>query len=473
MLKKVTLLACLFAIVSLPTACSPDDVSGKQQDNNQIPVLKVYYVESGAGTDYHMDQMERATINYIVNYPGKCKIERTVFKSDQYEQYRSTLATDLLTGQGPDILFIEDETFPSIRKVMASGVFCDLNELIEKDREFDLSDYNKTIMDSGVYKGKRYLVPWYYELPVLMTVKSVTDGNDISTGRVGTWDGLMGEAEKFAGFGEKDARYFLVGDFKFSDIVESCGSLFVDYDKKKTGFDSGEFIRLLEIYKELHSVQYSAKIGKDLKTRLGVGPSEDNLSVFGVSKFYSSPFRFELANSEALYFYKEDLLLYPFPSFRQNDGINVVPACFLAINSKCKNKEAAFDFIKIALSEREQSMWEYENGTLHVMMGLPVNNKALDTTLELFSRDMYLRNQNNDIGIPSVDQTFHLPESSISREQAGMLKSLVGGIGSSCIIDKTILDMLDQEIQDFLKGRKTAKQTARLMDNKATLFLNE
>ena len=469
MLKKAALLACLFATILLPTACSANNVSDKQPGDNQIPVLKVYYVEKNG---YPMAQMETTTVNYMVNYPNNCRFERTVFKSDQYEQYKSKLTTDLLTGEGPDIIFVDGETFPSIRKVMASGFFCDLNELIEKDKEFDLSDFNKTIMDSGVYKGKRYLIPWYYELPILMTVKSVTDENGISADKLNSWDGFMEEVRKFAGLDEKNAEYFLTGDLKFSNIVESCGNLFVDYDKKKTGFDSNEFIQLLEMYKELHSVQCPEEIFKNRKTIMGFGSLEGPASIFRASKNYCNPFPFWMANSEALYLYKEELSIYLFPSFRQKVGINAVPVCFLAVNSKCKNKPAAFDFIKYALSEREQSMWEYEDGTMHVTRGFPVNDKALDISLELFYRDQQLRKL-SILGIPSMDQTFTIPDSSISREQAGIIKNMADSVGSSYIIDKTILDMLDQEIQDFLNGRRTAKQTARIMDNKATLFLNE
>ena len=469
MLKKVTLLACLFAIVSLPTACMSDDVSGKQSDNNQIPTLKVYYVEEAG---YPMAQMESTTVNYIITHNNKCQIERTLFKESQYEQYKSKLTTDLLTGEGPDIIFIDGKTFPSIRKVMTSGVFCDLNELIEKDGEFNLSDYNKTIMDSGVYNGKRCLIPWYYELPMLITTKSMTEVNGISTHKLNSWDGFMEEIRKFASLDEKGAEYFLAGDFKLSDIVESCGDLFVDYGKKKTNFNSIEFIQLLEMYKEIYNVQCPAEIHKNRKTRLGFGPAEDYLSIFHVSKGYSYPFLFWMANAESLYFYKEDLLVYPFPSFRHG-RVNAVPTCFLAINAKCENKEAAFDFVKYALSEKEQSMWLYENGTEHLMRGLPVNGKALDITLELFYQDQHLRNLTSVIGIPSMGQSLMIPDRSISREQAGIIKNMADSVGASYIIDKTILDMLDQEIQDFLNGRRTAKQTARIMDNKATLFLNE
>ena len=472
MLKKAALLACLSGIFLLFVACSSDNAGGKQTDNNQIPILKVYYVESSAGTDYHMDLMESATINYMVNYPNKCRIERTVFESNQYEQYKSMLATDLLTGEGPDIIFVENQTFPSIRKVMASGVFCNLNELIEKDKEFNLSDYNKTVMDSGIYKGKRYLIPWYYELPILMTVKSVTDENDISTDKLDSWNGFMEEVGKFSNLDEKSSKYFLTGAFKFSDIIEGCGDLFVNYDKKKTNFSSEEFIQLLEMYKEIYSVKCPEENFKGLKTRLGFGSTEDYLSIFQVSKYYSSPFRLQLANSESLYFYKEDLSIFPFPSFRQKGGANAVPACFLAINSKCRNKQAAFDFIKYALSEKEQSMWEYDDGTFHLMPGLPVNNKALDITLELFYRDQHLRKL-SILEHPGVNYAYSVPDNSISREQAEIIKNMADSVGSSYIIDKTILDMLDQEIQDFLNGRRTAKQTARIMDNKATLFLNE
>ena len=469
MLKKARLLSSLLAIIFFSVACSSNDVSGKQPDNNQIPVLKVYYVESA---NYPMAQMESTTVNYMVNYPNKCRIERTLFKEDQYEQYKSKLTTDLLTGEGPDIIFVDGETFPSIRKVMATGVFCDLNGLIEKDKEFNLSDYNKTIMDSGIYNGKRYLIPLYYDLPMLITTKGMTDGDGIQTDKLSSWVDFMEEIRKFANLDEKSAGYFLAGDLKLSDIVESCGDLFVDYDKKKTTFNSDEFIQLLGMYKEIHSVQCSADISKNRKTRLGFGPAEDYLSVFWTTRKYCSPFLLHMENSESLYFYKEELSVYPLPPFRQNRGVNTVPVCFLAVNSKCENKQAAFDFIKYALSEKEQSVWKSEDGTFHVTRGLPVNDEALDISLEFFYQDVNLRKLSG-LGIISIDQTFYIPDSSISRGQAGIIKNMASSIGSSYIIDKTILDMLDQEVQDFLNGRRTAKQTARIMDNKATLFLNE
>ena len=129
MLKKARLLSSLLAIIFFSVSCSSDDVSDKQSDNNQIPTLKVYYVEEAG---YPMAQMESTTVNYMVNYPNKCRIKRTLFTEDQYEQYKSKLTTDLLTGEGPDIIFIDGKTFPSLRKVMASGVFCDSERIDRK-----------------------------------------------------------------------------------------------------------------------------------------------------------------------------------------------------------------------------------------------------------------------------------------------------------------------------------------------------
>ena len=127
--------------------------------------------------------------------------------SDLTEQeFSERLAGELMSGQGPD-LFIIGEEFMKLRdvyKLMDSGAFADLTEEIASHPELGNASgesiskkYNQVVMEQGVWKGKRYLMPICYRFPILLTSQEILDETGFDMEQCGDFMGFVREAQSF------------------------------------------------------------------------------------------------------------------------------------------------------------------------------------------------------------------------------------------------------------------------------------
>ncbi len=112
------------------------------------------------------------------------------------ENYQTVLATELMAGQGPDLIlwngypYGDDAArdFGDVYKVMDAGIFYNLDNFIQNDSEFNMEDYNQAIFDAGVYKGERQFIPLYYGVSIISTSKECLEKNGYSLSDNPTYD---------------------------------------------------------------------------------------------------------------------------------------------------------------------------------------------------------------------------------------------------------------------------------------------
>ena len=98
-----------------------------------------------------------------------------------YEFY-TRISAEIMSGSGPDII-IGSFYGMNANKMMRSGAFADLNEFLEADPDFERSKYNANVLKAGQVEGKQYIMPLTYKLPLVLTTQELLDkaGFDIST----------------------------------------------------------------------------------------------------------------------------------------------------------------------------------------------------------------------------------------------------------------------------------------------------
>lgn len=126
-----------------------------------------------------------------------------------------------------------------------------------------------------------------------------------------------------------------------------------------------------------------------------------------------------------------------YPTINGEKHINVFASELVAITTKCKYKEEASDFIKIILSEENQA-----NETIAVPVMDSVFNKQIE----------YIKN-NEKVG--------------------SQISDLFQNIAGCTLSDGNVSSILNKELPDFISGKKSAEQTAKAIDEKVTLYLNE
>ncbi|QNU67340.1 extracellular solute-binding protein [Ruminiclostridium herbifermentans] len=376
------------------------------------------------------------------------------------EEYKNKYITRLSVGEGPDIIRVDNELglLTAVHKTADAGIFYDLNELINKDNSFNLSDYNQKVMNSGVINGKRFLIPLRYNFSTFFAKKGVLKENGFTTdGEKYTLENFADEVYAFMQKNKGTGKYFMtLHNFTLSDIVKISGLSLIDINKKTAKLNSAEFVDLLNIYKKLHSVE--TEISKDIRYYVNTGdifactvecPDFDNGNCLIMNNmdsiFWSRDRINKVANT------------YIFPQYTNKKSILLEPILYLAINSKCKYKQEAFEFIKLLLTEEYQKADDLKG-----FYSLAVNNNAY-----LNNVNFYISNLDNAQPIEGEYDAEKRKEQ--VREQYQEIQEI-----SVCdTVDAQVYDIIDSEAKNFIDGKRSAEKTAEIIQDKVMLYLNE
>ena len=148
-----------------------------------------------------LDPILKPAVRYFERAYNNVEIEYKEFPFDAsfgYEEFRTMLKSELLAGDGPDLIIADDMyLFDDIYKTMDSGIFFDLTETVNMDPDFKMNLYNPIVMDSGIYKGKRYIMPIDYSVYPILTLQESLDTENIEFSELSTLEGFLGALKKY------------------------------------------------------------------------------------------------------------------------------------------------------------------------------------------------------------------------------------------------------------------------------------
>ncbi len=375
------------------------------------------------------------------------------------EEYKNKYITRLSVGEGPDIIRVDNELglLTAAHKTADTGIFYNLNELIDKDKNFKLSDYNQKVMNSGIINGKRFLIPLRYNFSTYFAKDGILKKNGFTTeGQKYTLENFADEVYTFMQKNKGTEKYFMtLHNFTLSDIVKISGISFVDLNKKNAKFNSTEFVDLLNIYKKLHSVE------KEISKDIGYYSSEDTFGSSMICPDFDNGNSLIINNMDSQLWsrdrYNKVANTYIFPQYTNKKSILLEPMLYFAINSKCKYKKEAFEFIKLLLSEEYQKADDLKG-----FFSMPVNNKAY-----LNNVNFYISNLGN--AQPINGEYDAEKRKAQVREQYQEIQKI-----SVCdTVDAQVYEIIDNEAKAYIDGKFSAEKTAEIIQNKVMLYLNE
>lgn len=451
------------------TACTSSENSTEQSRTETESNFPTYYY-SAEGSGMMFDIIERYNKYCKRNGEYENQIELVKFESDKVMYDK--LSTEIMTGGGPDI-FSLDLLLP-FEKLIGNGSLADINELIENDTEEDkinLDEYNKTIMDAGVFDGKRYIVPMLYNFDIMISSENILEKFGVKY--------KQGDSLTYSTLREKFKNYFADNNgFSFltsSDSRHGRKSIFykflndyVDFENKTTDFDTEEFRNSLDIMTEIF---------KNSKEEDYIILDNDNKEVeWGESKNLIFDALFSDAASprviERLYRcnfvgHIEKPVIFNGLSRTNNSGKAYMQYA-VAINNNSKHKETAFKFIKYLLSERTQ---EYYTGGLSGSdyvgdtSAMPVRNEAFEL--------------NKKLGLNECDDygntiKVHEKYSDFTKVYINMLKNInkvsIYPNGNFSYYD---LNVLKSNVDDYLDGKISKEKFIRQLATATEIYLKE
>ena len=437
--KKKIIISVILIIIFLVAGFYPVVVKKVTSELNisKGDTIKVYLLSE--------DRASFALLTRFKNSYMDIKVEEVIF--DNPEELYTRMSSDAFAGEGPDIIFGNGASLERVTKLIDSGIFLDLNPVMNEDDTFFIEDYNKEIMDAGVYDNKRLFVPINYNVSSIITTKGILDycGIEGLDGDENLEEIIKASSNYLNNKDNEDERVFCKSITSFTDFLDSCGIEAIDYRGKKADFSNEKVIELMEAYKNIYLRNNGLEEDNVLTFQEANSKLADKKVIFSYFPIGASYRHFTYSNMKSVM--EEDPIVFPL----YNNGTAKI-GTFMAINSNTKNVEGAYKFLRIALSYGAQMDNPYE--------GISVNNRAYIRSFQ---------DEKNQIG-RTYDKIkiVGLPE-----ELEKAADSASTSFDKVILEDITIDKFINEEIELYIEGKKTAKTAAADMQNKVTLYLNE
>ncbi|MDD4493522.1 MAG: extracellular solute-binding protein [Eubacteriales bacterium] len=448
-IRNITIFIAFISILISASSCSTKqnathentiretrENSTQGNSDNKEQSIKIY-LQSDYGTNY----INQALDVFSAKFP-EAVLNKEIIKDT--EVYRNRISTELMAGEGPDLILFEYYT-PDIYRMSELGVFYDLNSLISQDKEFDMDKYFNAVMDCGIINDKRYLIPITYTIPAFMTTEEIMEANGMVYDMANwTWEYLSDFMVNYCMNDSNEiTRYFSDYYFQFDDCLYSSGIDFIDRKNKVTCFENQEFKEILEVYKKIFAFsKQTHSAGQDMKAN----------ELFSINAFYMlSPREARTFQSDIKYYTDGTIRMIPFPTYDGKSGLTANAGTIAAINNNSGNKETAYEFIKILLSDEIQKK---------EFAAIPVSSEAFNSMLEEYSKDTEPKKW-------GTIYAYNLDDKLVED-----IRNIAGNI-KRCIIKDNFSGIFHNKALDFATCKYTLQECIDRLENEVMLILNE
>ncbi len=376
--------------------------------------------------------------------------------NDDYMAGETKLLTEIGAGNVPDILCSYSSMQQSFIK---KGLFIDLLPFIDADKELGGRDaLVAPVLNASLTDGK------LYTLSVGFRHICCVAPSDLLPDKIVSLEAARAAKEKL----QKDATYFdsyVDGPTFLSFAMVLNQGDFVDFKNGKTMFDSQKFVDLLNLAKEMPTqetqemmyVEYEdpairVRDGKQLFMLLSNG--SELLEYRMLSTLLNGKVNFcSLPGSDK-----------PFSTFMLDGG--------LSISANCAAPELAWKFVRTLVSEVNT----YEQGDFYG--SFPMNAKSFDNLLNKLMEKQMVKDENgNEVEESRISMGTAGGENiniyALTAEQRDALMKVFEETTMLNEPDRKLMEIINEETAAFFSGSKTAEETAKIIQNRASIYVSE
>lgn len=321
------------------------------------------------------------------------------------------LCTEMMAGDGPDVLDLTCLSLP-----LNSSYLVDLYPYIDADPDLDRDMFVPTVISSLELNGQLTSLPAaFVVLTMTARVADVGERTDWTIEELqNLWEQRTDDIFLMSGW--MDRHNFL------SWLATLTTGDFIDWENSTARYDSEDFIRQLQFCETLSDyMEYNDEIAE--KPCLAEFEDVQNLvRVNGIR-----------------YNYKEDFTYIGFPGDGEYGSFFDVNQLHFAISANSDKKELAWEFIRLALTKKNQEMicdsWQ-----------LPIRQDVMDARIETV------------VGNVSDRQRF---------------RQLIQKPLRFTSWNDTIHQIVTEEGEAYFSGQRTVEEAAERIQNRVTLYLSE
>ena len=372
--------------------------------------------------------------DYYITF--KTYLDEDYHTDDRKEKVRlaqQSFNNDLVSGKGADIYFSPYGEL-DFENLGEKGALADLYEFIDADSDISRDDFVQSILKAMEYKGKLYAVSPDFSLNTIVGKKSLL-------GQYDKWDyNAVYELAK----SHPDAILFANSNQEknLDKFMAYSLDMFYNSDTAECGFDSEQFIKLLELAKD-SGTEYdnSADIGELLKDEKVL--------------LYEAPIMSWEAIQCLPYYFGEDISYVGYPSNAES-GTVLRYYYQWAVSGQSQHKDGAWQFIKSLFDDAYQKSCLY----------FPVMRSSFD---DVITEAMNF-NERHSVGLTSgVSVNVH----AMTQEEADELRQFVDNATLVYKPYDTVKNIIKEEAEYLFDGVRSAEETAAIIQDRVKLYLEE
>lgn len=269
--------------------------------------------------------------------------------------YEEWLARKILKGDAPDVYMILSEDFSHM---VSLGLLENLDKEIQEDKSVEIRDYYETSLEAGKIDDRQYALP-YETVPTLMFVnKTLLEKEGILVPDADwSWDDLYRICKKVTKDLDGDGRLDQFGTYNYGwleALYSNDGKIFYPQGKKcyLTSERTEESVRFIQRINELYQGE---KVTRETFDAGNVAFMPLSFAEYRTYKTY--PYKIKKYSD-----FQWDCITLPAGSM--GDNISRVDSLLIGISSESRQKDMAWEFLKMLTNDREIQMelFRYSQG---------------------------------------------------------------------------------------------------------------
>ena len=373
---------------------------------------------------------------------------------DDYSAGLTKLSTEIISGKVPDIFAVNQ--LP-IDLYGSKGLLEDLLPYIDSDTELGGREgLVQPVINAMLSGGKLYQTASSFSILTMAVNKKLV--GDVTGWTVADVKEALSKLPEGA---RLSSYYTTQSDLLYLACAWNLDN-FIDWSTGECYFDTGDFADLLEFSKLApKEVSYDEDIDWQKESdSVAIKEGRQLISQQNIYNYYN------IWDVKAIF--GDDLVFVGFPTqdkqgnaFQLNGG--------LAMSAKCKNKDAAWQFIRTQLLDSDDNRsWQF-----------PINQKSFDKAIkDAQTPDTYV----DENGKTQYNYKYSTYDDATGKEisfeyftdeDVQLLMNLINNTTKVLNYDEDLLNIITDEAQPFINGEKSASEVASLIQSRIKIYVNE
>lgn len=383
------------------------------------------------------DMYAEAFDSFRQKYPD-VNLNVEVYDDANYETEKTKMNTQLMAGEGPDLLFLGIYGVEDVNKMMQSGVFASLSDYMKNDESYNESDYVSAVMDAGIYNCEQYVIPYEYSSTYFVSSKEALEEYGISQYKYDDYFSFMEMIDSMYDNQKTDRILADVGNF---DVVKNMGINALDYENKKVNIDTDDVKRAYELYKKAYAEDTTSGVydyGECILNRQAV-----------LRRTYSLDDAYRVMATIGT---KETPVIMAIPTVDGKNNASIDNS--IAVRANSQNKQNAWNMIKTLLD------YEADNDTFGNKT--PVCKAGIANAMDSVKKAV-----DADVALGSME-SYTIPDETIAQ-----WNDIVSNVNAAYFNTSALGTELSDKMEPYLKGNDTYESCMKAYVSFADIYISE